>query len=187
MKNKNDKTAFEVICDRGGNDEMRQRIQNLFFSNYYISIIREDETVSIGEPQNLVPPKCKSISAMAGPMPKSLADDLYERLRSPRLRSKEEIAIRLSDDSKGIERIARVQCKQNSINWKEYWPFLDDYVDLTSDEGLKQLEDHLKRVYMVGPFENSFDHLVLPILFNSPNHLKTPHTKVPVLLLLNHK
>lgn len=187
MKNKNDKTAFEVICDRSGNDEMRQRIQNLFFSNYYISIIREDETVSIGEPQNLVPPKCKSISAMAGPMPKSLADDLYERLRSPRLRSKEEIAIRLSDDSKGIERIARVQCKQNSINWKEYWPFLDDYVDLTSDEGLKQLEDHLKRVYMVGSFENSFDHLVLPILFNSPNHLKTPHTKVPVLLLLNHK
>lgn len=150
MKNKNDKIAFEVICDRSGTELIEEKIRNLFFANYYISIIREDETVSIGEPQSLVPPKKKSISAMAGPMSKSLADDLYERLRSPRLRSKEEIAIRLSDDSKGIERIARVQCKQNSINWKEYWPFLGGYVDLASDEGLKQLEQHLKQVYMVG-------------------------------------
>ena len=150
MKNKNDKTAFEVICDRGGTELIREKIRNLFFSNYYISIIRDDETVSIGEPQISIPPRNNSLSAVAGPMSKSLADDLYERLRSPRLRSKEEIAIRLSDDSKGIERIARIQCRQNSISWKEYWPFLDDYVDLSSDDGLKQLEQHLKQACLVG-------------------------------------
>lgn len=149
MKNKNDKTAFEVVCDRSGNSELKERITNLFYSNYYVSIIREDETVTVSEPQNLRPPRSPSISALAGPMPKNLAVDLYERLKSPRSRSKEEVAIRLSDDSKGIERIARIQCKQNLISWKEYWPFLDEYVDLTSDEGLKQLEKHLEKVYSV--------------------------------------
>lgn len=149
MKNKNDKTAFEVICDRNGTNEIKEKISNLFYSNYYVPIIREDETVTIGEPQKLMTSKIECLSAMAGPMPKNLAVDLYERLKSPRSRSKEEIAIRLSDDSKGIERIARIQCKLNSINWKEYWPFLDEYVDLTSDEGLKKLEKHLAKMHLV--------------------------------------
>lgn len=146
MKNKNDKTAFEVICDRSGDSELKKRIENLFYSNYYLPIIREDESVIVGEPSDTKPFKSPNISAFAGPMSKNLAVDLYERLKSPRSRSKEEVAIRLSDDSKGIERIARIQCKQNSINWKEYWKFLDDYVDLTSYDGLKKLEDYLKNL-----------------------------------------
>lgn len=153
MKNKNNETAFEVICSRMlNNNELKERIQNLFHSNYYIPIIREDESVIVGEPQSVLPPKSKRLSAFGGPMSKTIATDLYEKLKSPRSRSREEIAIRLSDDSKGIERIARLQFKQNSINWREYWPFLNDYVDLTSEDGLNQLENHLKNVYLVSKF-----------------------------------
>ena len=156
IKNKNDKIAFEVICDRSGNSEMKERIQNLFHSNYFISILREeDETVTINKPQKLMPIKSKLTSAIAGPMSKHFAEDLYERLKNPRSRSKEEVAIRLSDYSKGIERIARIQCKQNSINWQEYWSFLHDYVDLASDKGLKKLEACLKESYL-----NRFFHSI---------------------------
>lgn len=147
MKNKNDLTAFDVICDRNNNNELKEKIQKLFFCNYYVPISRDEETTIIGEPeQSLKTPKSSSISAIAGPMPKNLAVDLYERLKNPRSRSKEEVAIRLSDHSKGIERIARVQCRQNSIDWKEYWPFLNELIDLTSDEGLRKLENHFSQL-----------------------------------------
>lgn len=148
MKNKNDKVPFDVICDRLSNDSLKERIILLFESKYFIPIIRENETVKIGKPELFLKISPK-ISAFAGPMIKSLANDFYDKLTNPRLRSKEEVAIRLSDDSKGIERIARVFCKQNSINWKEYWSFLDDYIDLATNEGLKQLENYLQKINQV--------------------------------------
>lgn len=30
------------------------------------------------------------------------------------------------------------------VSWKEYWPFLDKFIDLRSEEGLKMLEDYLQ-------------------------------------------
>jgi hypothetical protein len=51
-----------------------------------------------------------------------------------------------SDAEKGLERIARNYALETySINWCEYWPFLDTYINLSSNDGLRLLEYYLQQ------------------------------------------
>jgi len=51
-----------------------------------------------------------------------------------------------SDAEKGWERIARSYALETySINWCEYWPFLDTYINLSSNDGLRLLEYYLQQ------------------------------------------
>jgi hypothetical protein len=51
-----------------------------------------------------------------------------------------------SDAEKGWERIARSYALETySINWSEYWPFLDTYINLSSNDGLRLLEYYLQQ------------------------------------------
>lgn len=46
---------------------------------------------------------------------------------------------------KGIEKVGRTLATKFHVSWKEYWPFLDKFIDLRSEEGLKSLEEYLKQ------------------------------------------
>lgn len=50
---------------------------------------------------------------------------------------------RFKDPDKGLERLGKNLAVRSSVPWKEYWPFLDDFVDLGSHEGLQMLETFL--------------------------------------------
>ena len=51
-----------------------------------------------------------------------------------------------SDAEKGLERIARTYALETyAINWCEYWPFLDTYVNLSSTDGLRLTEYYLQQ------------------------------------------
>ena len=51
-----------------------------------------------------------------------------------------------SDAEKGWERIARSYALETyEIQWSEYWPFLDTYINLSSDDGLRLLEYYLQQ------------------------------------------
>ena len=43
----------------------------------------------------------------------------------------------------GLERQGRELAKKYGTQMIEYWPFLDEYCDITSAEGLQMLENHL--------------------------------------------
>ncbi|XP_014475700.1 PREDICTED: ankyrin repeat and LEM domain-containing protein 2 isoform X2 [Dinoponera quadriceps] len=55
------------------------------------------------------------------------------------------IALRLQDTEKGLERVGRDLAEVYQVPWKEYWPFLKDFVDFRNDEGLTKLEKYLEQ------------------------------------------
>lgn len=50
---------------------------------------------------------------------------------------------KLCDSVKGLEMIGRELATQRSVKWREYWPFLDNFVDIRSAGGLQAFEDRL--------------------------------------------
>lgn len=53
--------------------------------------------------------------------------------------------IRLTDINKGLEKIGRELAQENKVGWKEYWDFLERYVEIRSEDGLTCFENYLKR------------------------------------------
>ncbi|UJR35490.1 hypothetical protein I4U23_028244 [Adineta vaga] len=95
--------------------------------------------------------------AFAGPTTYDLAMKFYTSVNSStrgqarRAQSflsspKSPIYIVRSDAEKGWERVARSYALETySINWCEYWPFLNTYINLSSTDGLRLLEYYLQQ------------------------------------------
>jgi len=92
-------------------------------------------------PAAIMSPVRKYISAMIGPMTGKSLEDFYKELR--RTNPKERFQQRRQNPSKGVERQCDNAARKILVNFTEYWPFLDQYLDLSSQEGLERLEDHL--------------------------------------------
>ena len=48
---------------------------------------------------------------------------------------------------RGLEKQCRDVAKTTGSEWREFWPFLQDYENLASDEGLARLENYLAHRY----------------------------------------
>ncbi|EFN79674.1 ankyrin repeat and LEM domain-containing protein 2 [Harpegnathos saltator] len=112
--------------------------------------------------KDLISPRLE-VRAFAGPMTKSQALDFRRKWKTPprtiSMSMKKEqgdasnimnspvanIALRLQDTEKGLERVGRDLAKEYQVPWKEYWPFLKDFVDFQNDEGLTKLEKYLEQ------------------------------------------
>ena len=65
-----------------------------------------------------------------------------------------------SDAEKGWERIARSYALETyMIPWCEYWPFLDTYINLSSNEGLRLLEFYLQQRILQSQVLKTIDQL----------------------------
>lgn len=53
--------------------------------------------------------------------------------------------IRLADPEKGLEKIGRELATEQNFQWREWWDFLEKFIDIRSDEGLTSFENYLKR------------------------------------------
>lgn len=98
--------------------------------------------------KNPIEPRLE-IHAYAGPMNKEDAEKFRKVWKTPpRLQkittSFDDVAkLKIKDSEKGLECLGRVLATEYDVGWKEYWPFLKNFVDLASHEGLEQLESYL--------------------------------------------
>lgn len=96
------------------------------------------------------------IHAYAGPMNKEGADQFRKVWKTPprtstpiRLKKKVDrsldsiISLRYTDLEKGLERFGQTLANKLDVSWKEYWSFLDCFIDITSEDGLKMLEEYI--------------------------------------------
>lgn len=52
--------------------------------------------------------------------------------------------LKLADMDKGLEVIGRGLAKDQRITWREHWAFLDEFIDIGSNEGLTKFEKYLQ-------------------------------------------
>lgn len=52
--------------------------------------------------------------------------------------------LKLADVDKGLEVIGRVLAKDQRITWREHWSFLNEFVDIGSNDGLSKFEKYLQ-------------------------------------------
>ncbi|KAF7280255.1 hypothetical protein GWI33_006251 [Rhynchophorus ferrugineus] len=169
-RNKFNKLAEEVICERVDGrttESAKKKIQQLLCDNYYVPVLRsEDNSLAplVGQPFSPTSPPVLNrdplsprleIHAYAGPMDKKEAESFRKVWKTPprSLNFNSPIgkktpdnlsALRLKDPQKGLERIGKKLANNYNVSWREYWDFLDSFVDIASEEGLGTLEKHLK-------------------------------------------
>lgn len=149
-KNKYGLEAKQIICERcpAVSPEIKRKIEEAFHGCFYVPVFRpECMQASIGKPlspSGLI--SSQEVAAIAGPMSPRQAALFYKHWRTPptdRAKSR----IRLGDTDKGLERIGRELARDMQMAWKEYWPVLDAWCDISSPTGLQLLENHLRQQY----------------------------------------
>ncbi|KAL0273358.1 UNVERIFIED_CONTAM: hypothetical protein PYX00_006045 [Menopon gallinae] len=160
--NKFNQQPKDIICARVNNpsEAVKDAIANMLEEQYYIPVLRDEDNIlqpRVGETfsplkplnltEDLLSPRVV-VRAYAGPMSEEIAEIFKKKWKSP-LRSAKNSSqssyLKLRDVEKGLERVGRNLALELTVPWKEYWPFLDTFVDLSSEEGLQMLEQYLKR------------------------------------------
>ncbi|KFV39427.1 Ankyrin repeat and LEM domain-containing protein 2, partial [Tyto alba] len=165
-RNKYDQTPAEVVCERSKNKsaELKEKLREYLKGRYYVPLLRAEDNSSapvIGAPwspdQTDDSPQRSlskyagnpkdpvlSIRAFAGPMSPSKAEEFRKLWKTPpRERAGFFHNVRKSDLERGVERVGRELAHELGFPWVEYWEFLGCFVDLSSQEGLRKLEEYL--------------------------------------------
>ncbi|XP_072376175.1 ankyrin repeat and LEM domain-containing protein 2 homolog [Diabrotica undecimpunctata] len=176
LKNKYNRTPEQVICERAEGDNLsatKRAIELLLHDSYYVPVLRaEDNSMPpvVGEPfspssppvinSNPLSPRLE-IHAYAGPMERKEAQQFRKVWKTPPRNCNVSVlgstpnnliniaSLKFKDPKKGLERIGKRLANKFDVNWKEYWPFLDCFIDISSEEGLKLLDAYLSDKYAI--------------------------------------
>lgn len=159
-KNKYGETPSMIIEERPYlPEEYKNKFRTLLNENFYVPVLRAEDNCMepvIGEPfsptsppnlnGNPLKPRLE-IHAYAGPMEKQEAEAFRKVWKKPARTLKNNIdplvTMRFRDMDKGLERLGKTLANKYSVEWREYWPFLNSFADITTVEGLELLEKYL--------------------------------------------
>ncbi|XP_077163808.1 ankyrin repeat and LEM domain-containing protein 2 isoform X2 [Paroedura picta] len=167
-KNKYEQTAADVICERSKNKsvDLKEKIREYLKGQYYVPLFRAEDNASapvigapwspdqtddrprVSLPRYVGSPKdpVLTVRAYVGPMSPSKAEDFRRLWKTPpRERAGFFHNLRKSDLERGVERVGRELAHELGFPWVEYWEFLGCFVDLSSQEGLRMLEEYLNQ------------------------------------------
>ncbi|EZA59055.1 Ankyrin repeat and LEM domain-containing protein [Ooceraea biroi] len=174
LQNKYEQMPVDVICTRKCQEDenLKREIRLLLEDQFYVPVLRAEGNIcppTIGEPFSPTSPPTNlnrdpisprvEVRAFAGPMTKSQAVEFRKKWKTPpRITPRRgqgdascvmnsPIALRLQDTEKGLECVGRNLAEEYRVSWKEYWPFLKDFVDFRTDKGLTKLEEYLEEKY----------------------------------------
>ncbi|XP_070689474.1 ankyrin repeat and LEM domain-containing protein 2 [Pempheris klunzingeri] len=192
-KNKDGQRPCDLICSRKNKtQEVKQKISEYLEDRCYVPLLRATDNTSqpiigaLWSPESSESPSLlqrhtrspidpmMTVTAFVGPLSPSKANDFRRSWKTPpRDRAEHFHHILKSDPDRGAERVGRDLARGMGHPWAEYWDFLDSFVDLSSTEGLRKLEEYLnKRDFSTraheGPGENE-----------TSNRFKTPSPGKP--------
>nr|XP_046241698.1 ankyrin repeat and LEM domain-containing protein 2 [Scatophagus argus]XP_046241699.1 ankyrin repeat and LEM domain-containing protein 2 [Scatophagus argus]XP_046241700.1 ankyrin repeat and LEM domain-containing protein 2 [Scatophagus argus]XP_046241701.1 ankyrin repeat and LEM domain-containing protein 2 [Scatophagus argus]XP_046241702.1 ankyrin repeat and LEM domain-containing protein 2 [Scatophagus argus] len=163
-KNKDGQMPCDLICSRKNKtQEVKLKISEYLEDRCYIPLLRATDNTSqpiIGAPWSpesseglsLIQRHARSpidpvmtVTAFAGPLSPSKADDFWRSWKTPPRKAEHFHHILKSDPDRGAERVGRDLAHEMGCLWAEYWDFLDSFVDLSSTEGLRKLEEYLSK------------------------------------------
>nr|XP_006640220.1 PREDICTED: ankyrin repeat and LEM domain-containing protein 2 [Lepisosteus oculatus]XP_015221419.1 PREDICTED: ankyrin repeat and LEM domain-containing protein 2 [Lepisosteus oculatus]XP_015221420.1 PREDICTED: ankyrin repeat and LEM domain-containing protein 2 [Lepisosteus oculatus]XP_015221421.1 PREDICTED: ankyrin repeat and LEM domain-containing protein 2 [Lepisosteus oculatus] len=166
-KNKFDQKPVDLICERKNKtQEVKQKIKDYLEDRCYIPLLRATDNSSqpvIGAPWSPEPSDTvhhsfvsdltqsprdpvMAVRAFAGPLSPSKAEEFRKVWKTPpRERAGHFHHILKSDPDRGAERVGRDLAREMGHPWAEHWEFLGCFVDLSSAEGLRKLEEHLSK------------------------------------------
>ncbi|KAL0111368.1 hypothetical protein PUN28_012929 [Cardiocondyla obscurior] len=172
LPNKYDQLPIDIICSRKHqeNEALKCEIRKLLEDQFYVPVLRTEGNTCqpiIGEPfsptsplnlnRDPISPRVE-VRAFAGPMTKTQAIEFRKKWKTPPrvipkrgqgdafgIMGSPNLILRLQDTEKGLERVGRDLANEYQVSWKEYWPFLKDFVDFRTDEGLMKLEKYLEQ------------------------------------------
>nr|XP_019949352.1 PREDICTED: ankyrin repeat and LEM domain-containing protein 2 [Paralichthys olivaceus]XP_019949353.1 PREDICTED: ankyrin repeat and LEM domain-containing protein 2 [Paralichthys olivaceus]XP_019949354.1 PREDICTED: ankyrin repeat and LEM domain-containing protein 2 [Paralichthys olivaceus] len=164
-KNQYGQKPCDLICSRKNKtQEVKQKISDFLEDRCYIPLLRATDNTSqpiiaaswspeSSESLSLIQQHIRSpkdplmtVTAFAGPLSPSKADDFRRSWKTPpRDRADLFHNILKSDPDRGAERVGRDLAHEMGHPWAEYWDFLDSFVDLSSPEGLRKLEEFLSK------------------------------------------
>ncbi|KAM8887202.1 ankyrin repeat and LEM domain-containing protein 2 isoform 1-T3 [Spinachia spinachia] len=164
-RNKDGQKPCDLICSRKNKtQEVKQKISEYLEDRCYVPLLRATDNTSqpiIGglwspessESLSLTQRQARSpmdpvmtVAAFVGPLSPSKAIDFRRSWKTPprdgahRFRQ-----ILKSDPDRGVERVGRDLAHEMGHPWAEYWDFLDSFVDLSSTEGLRKLDEYLSK------------------------------------------
>lgn len=182
VKNKDGLTALELACVRFPNHlVIKNEISETLSRQFFVPLLRSKGNVI----QPVVDVPCTSdnhpvwldeqlaspleVKAVAGPMSEELALRFRKKWKTPprNLQSIPDDRPHLSDPEKGFEKLGRKLAVEFQVGWKEYWFFLDSFVDLSSREGLLALDGYLKKKYEALDEQSHSSSPTISELFNN--------------------
>ncbi|XP_059192617.1 ankyrin repeat and LEM domain-containing protein 2 [Centropristis striata] len=163
-KNKDGQKPCDLICSRKNKtQEVKQKISDYLEDRCFIPLLRatdntsqpvigglwspeSSESFSLIEHRRSPMDPMMTVTAFAGPLSPSKANDFRRSWKTPpRDRAEVFHHILKSDPDRGAERVGRNLAHEMGHPWAEYWDFLDSFVDLSSTEGLRKLDEYLSK------------------------------------------
>uniref|UniRef100_A0A8D0CYU2 Ankyrin repeat and LEM domain containing 2 n=1 Tax=Sander lucioperca TaxID=283035 RepID=A0A8D0CYU2_SANLU len=192
-KNKDGQKPCDIICSRKNKtQEVKQKISDYLEDRCFIPLLRATDNTSQPIIGGLWSPESSeslslmqlhkrspmdpvmTVTAFAGPLSPSKADDFRRSWKTPpRDRAELFHHILKSDPDRGAERVGRDLAHEMGHPWAEYWDFLDSFVDMSSTEGLRKLEEYLsKKDFSPRTYEEAGEN-------ETSNRFKTPSPGKP--------
>ncbi|TKS77949.1 LEM domain-containing protein 2 [Collichthys lucidus] len=165
-KNKEGQKPCDLICSRKNKTpEVKKKISDYLEDRCYIPLLRATDNTSQPIIGGLWSPESSeslslrewharspvdpvmTVTAFAGPLSPSKANDFRRSWKTPpRDRAERFHHILKSDPDRGAERDSQQDLAHGMGHpWAEYWDFLDSFVDLSSSEGMRKLEEYLSK------------------------------------------